>query len=142
MKTNFIIVNMLLLILVLSACSPLTLVEASGAPATPVTQSGYQPVTVDHVGIQAGEGSPIPVEIIASGTWPDLCSQVASMESKMDGFNIEITVLASTTDTCPPDRLGLPFRFAIPLNIVEMKAGTYTITVNGTSTSFQLPLSP
>ena len=98
-------------------------------------------IAIEHVGVQAGVGSPIPVDIVASGTWPDLCSQIASVESSINGFNIDITVLASTVENCRPDNLGLPFRFAIPLNIVEMEAGTYTITVNGTSNTFDLPLS-
>ena len=98
-------------------------------------------IAIEHVGVQAGVGSPIPVEIVASGTWPDLCSQIVSVESAINGFNIDITVLASTVENCRPDNLGLPFRFAIPLNIVEMEAGTYTITVNGTSNTFDLPLS-
>lgn len=111
-------------------------------PASPVEAVAEQNlIMVEHVGIQAGLGSPIPVEIVASGTWPDLCAQIASVESRMDGFNIDITVLASTVENCRPDNLGLPFRFAIPLNTVEMKEGTYTITVNGTSTSLDLPLS-
>ncbi len=111
-------------------------------PAAPVEAIAERNlIKIEHVGIQAGLGSPIPVEIVASGTWPDLCAQIASVESRMDGFNIDITVLASTVENCRPDNLGLPFRFAIPLNTVEMKEGTYTITVNGTSTSFELPLS-
>lgn len=97
-------------------------------------------IPVEHVGIQAGVGSPIPVDIVASGAWPDLCAQIAEVQSEVDGFNINITVLASTVEACPPDHLGLPFRFAIPLNIVEMPEGTYTITVNGTSTTLDLPL--
>jgi hypothetical protein len=99
-------------------------------------------VAIEHVGIQAGVGSPISVEIVASGTWPDLCAQIAEVQSKMDGFQIDVTILASTVEACPPDQLGLPFRFALPLNIVEMPAGEYKITVNGTSTTLQLPLSP
>jgi hypothetical protein len=111
-------------------------------PAAPVEAIAERNlIAIEHVGIQAGEGSPIPVEIVASGTWPDLCSQIASVESTINGFNIDITVLASTVENCRPDNLGLPFRFAIPLNIVEMEAGTYTFTVNGTSNTFDLPLS-
>jgi hypothetical protein len=111
-------------------------------PAAPVEAIAERNIiTIEHVGIQAGVGSPIPVEIVASGTWPDLCSQIASVESNINGFNIDITVLASTEENCRPDNLGLPFRFAIPLNIVEMEPGTYTITVNGTSNTFDLPLS-
>lgn len=105
-------------------------------------QVNLNPIPVEHVGVQIGVGSPILVEIVASGTWPDLCSQIASVESRMDGFNIDVTVLAGTVEGCPPDALGLPFRFAIPLNTVEMAEGTYTITVNGTSTTLDLPPSP
>lgn len=111
-------------------------------PASPVEAIAERNIiAIEHVGIQAGVGSPIPVEIVASGTWPDLCAQIASVGSATNGFNIDITVLASTEENCRPDNLGLPFRFAIPLNIVEMEAGTYTITVNGTSNTFDLPLS-
>jgi hypothetical protein len=105
-------------------------------------QEERKPIQVEHVGVQVGEGSPIPVEIVASGTWPDLCAQIAEVQSEISGFEIDVTVLASTTDSCPPDHLGLPFRYALPLNIVEMEAGTYTITVNGTSTTLDLPIGP
>ena len=127
-------------------------VNVNGATASfdqrtvPAESGAVQPnlssIPVEHVGIQIGVGSPVLVEIVASGTWPDLCSQIASVESRLDGFNIDITVLASTVEGCRPDNLGLPFRFAFPLNSVEMAAGTYTITVNGTSTTLDLPPSP
>ena len=105
-------------------------------------QEERKPIQVEHVGVQVGEGSPLPVEIVASGTWPDLCAQIAEVQSEVRGFEIDVTVLASTTDSCRPDHLGLPFRYAFPLNIVELEAGTYTITVNGTSTTLDLPIGP
>jgi hypothetical protein len=97
---------------------------------------------VDQLEVQVDTGSPIPVEIGASGTCPDLCAQVASVESRMDDFNIHITVVASTFKNCRLDNLGLPFRLAIPLNTVEMEDGTYTIIVNGASTTSELPAQP
>lgn len=97
-------------------------------------------IPVEHVEVQVGVGSPIPVEIVASGTWPELCAQISDVESEINGFEINVTVLASTVEACPPDRLGLPFRFALPLNVVEMEAGTYSITVNGVSTTLDLPV--
>jgi hypothetical protein len=97
-------------------------------------------IHIETVEIQVGVGSPIPVDVIASGTWPDLCAQIASVESKINGFNIDITILASTVENCRPDNLGLPFRFAIPLNTVEMEEGTYTITINQITTSLDIPV--
>lgn len=40
---------------------------------------------------------------------------------------------------CRMDQVRPLFRFAIPLNAVEMEEGTYTIMVNGTSTTLELP---
>lgn len=99
-------------------------------------------IPVENVEVQVGVGSPRPVEVVASGTWPDLCAQIAETQTRMNGFQIDVTVLASTTETCRPDNLGLPFRYAFPLNTVEMQDGIYTITVNGTSTTFELPIKP
>lgn len=146
MKNRLKAVSMLLFILILNACSPFVIASSSGQQPTPIVETmpeaGYQPVTVDQVQVEVGVGSPIPVEIVASGTWPDLCAQIAEVQSEVHGFEIDVKVLANTTDSCPPDHLGLPFRYAFPLNIVEMEAGTYTITVNGTSATLDLPIGP
>jgi hypothetical protein len=137
---------MVLFILILNACSPLTIASSSGQQPTPVVKmtppAGYRAITVDKVEVEVGVGSPIPIEVVASGTWPDLCAQIAEVQSEVNGFEIDVTVLASTTSPCPPDHLRLPFRYAFPLNIVEIEPGTYTITINGTSTTLDLPVNP
>jgi hypothetical protein len=146
MKTRRIASCMLLFILILNACSPFTIASSSGQQSTPVIETippaGYQAITVDKVEVEVGMGSPIPVEVVASGTWPDLCAQIAEVQSEVNGFEIDVTLLASTTSPCPPDRLGLPFRYAFPLNVVEMEPGTYMITINGASTTLDLPVNP
>lgn len=146
MKFKLLSVMVLTFMITLTACSTTQVDSSTGEPPTPVAEvipvSGAQPIDVDQVVVEVGIGSPIPVEIVASGTWPDLCAQIAEVRSKIDGFQINITVLASTVDECPPDHLGLPFRFAMPLNIVEMRSGMYTIAVNGKSSSFNLPVKP
>lgn len=146
MKTSLISILISALVLILNACSPFTITGSSGEQPTPIVEmmppAGYQSVTVSQVDVEVGVGSPIPVEIVASGTWPDLCSQIAEVQSEVNGFEIDVTILASTTSPCSPDRLGLPFRYAFPLNIVEMEPGTYTITINGASTTLDLPVNP
>lgn len=128
------------LMVLLAACSSLTPSQVS-TPAglsDPAPQN-TQPMTVNAVEVLVGIGSPLPVEIVVSGTWPSLCSQIADIKSSIDGFQIDISLLASMADSCPPDNVGLSYRFAIPLNVVELKEGTYTITVNGVSTTLDLP---
>lgn len=143
MSTKSISFTVLCFIL-LTACSPVAVATSSGQQPTAVEVSNpaprdTQPVIVNAVEVNVGLGSPIPVEIVVSGAWPSLCSQIADVQTSMKDFQIDITLLASMADSCPPDNLGLTFRFAIPLNVVELKHGTYTITVNGVSTSLDLP---
>lgn len=101
---------------------------------------GLRPLTVEAVQVEVGVGSPIPVEVVASGSWPDLCAQLARVEQTIAGNRITIRLLATPADeSCPPDQLGLPFRIAVPLNIVEMEQGTYSVDVNGVGTTFVWP---
>ncbi len=96
-----------------------------------------RPVAVEAVQVEVGVGSPIPVEVVVSGSYPDLCAQIAQVEQRIQGERIEISLLASgAVANCPPDAVGLPLRIAIPLNMVEMPMTTYTVVVNGVETRF------
>ena len=104
-------------------------------PTSPPVQ--LREIPVADVSIQIGVGSPIPVNAFVSGSWPDLCAQLAEVHQEIKGSTIEIRLLATPkNETCPPDMLGLPFGIAIPFNMVEMPEGEYTVTVNGVSTTF------
>jgi len=120
------------------------LVETAPAdePEPEAAENDSRPIVIDDVQIQFGVGSPIPVDVIASGTWPDLCAQLEAVKMKFIENHFEIEITASPADpTCPPDLLGLPFRLAVPLNMVEVPDGTYTVVVNGNETSFELNMT-
>ena len=146
MQTKSLSILVLVFALILNACSPFKIVSSSGEQPTPAVETqpaianeGHNLIAVEHVEVQVGVGSPIPVEIVASGDWPDLCAQIAEVQSHVNGFQIDVTVLASTAESCSPGNQGLPFRFALPLNFADMPAGMYSITVNGTSTTLEWP---
>lgn len=105
---------------------------------TLVEDSGLRLMQVEAVNVEIGMGEPIPVDVVVSGTWPDLCAQLARLEQQiLDGW-IEISLLAdSAKPDCPLDYLGLPFRMVIPLNMVERLPAQYTVVVNGVATSFE-----
>jgi hypothetical protein len=106
----------------------------------PNTSAALRSLDVATVTVDIGVGSPIPVEIVASGDWPDLCAQLAQITSNIDGNNINVSLLATEANPdCPPDFVGVPFRIAVPLNPVELPHATYTVTVNGMSTTFAWP---
>jgi Tol biopolymer transport system component len=156
-KKTLYLYGMVLLALLGASCTPL---NSSAQPAPNLTEDvipvpsttpagpddgvgDLSPIVVEQVGIEIGVGSPIPVEVLVSGTWPGLCSQLARLEQHLDGSTFEITLMASPdTPGCPPDMVGLPFRIAVPLNMVEMELGAYTVRVNGVEATFEWQASP
>ena len=103
-------------------------------------RSSLRPLDVAAVTVEVGVGSPIPLEIVASGDWPDLCAQLAEVTSQLSGSDIRINLLATPpVPSCPPDNVGIPFRIAIPLNPVELRQGTYNVTVNSATATFVWP---
>lgn len=145
------IVSLIALTLILSACSPFTtIVSSSGEQPTPVeavetqdsSSAGYQPITVDQVQVEVGIGSPIPVHVIVSGNLPDPCSQIEFVQVLQDKSNFDINLFATpdvggpAVDGCIKD--PLPFRISLPLNVIGLPAGDYTVTVNGSRGDFSL----
>jgi hypothetical protein len=117
---------------------------ASGVALAPTVETAeLRPIPISNVTVEVGVGSPIPVDAFVSGEWPDLCAQLAEIRQRIEGNAFEITLLATAADpACPPDYLGLPFRIAIPINVVELPEGAYTVSVNGVSAAFDIPVAP
>jgi hypothetical protein len=143
MKSRSLSMIALLLIPFLNACSPLQIVSSTRTQPAPVEASeaapgGYQAVTVDDVRVEVGVGSPIPVQVIVSGNLPDSCAQVELMRQKQEGshFGITLATVPSAAEGCVQD--SLPFGILIPLNIVNLPAGSYTVDVNGSPASFEI----
>lgn len=101
------------------------------------------PVDVQHVEVEVGVGSPIPVDAVVAGLWPGLCAQLAQIRQDVREFRFDITLLTDPGPAdCPPDYVGLTFGMAIPINVAELQEGTYTLTVNDVSTTFEVPVTP
>ena len=142
MRTKSLLFIALSMVWILNACSPFTITSSSGEQPTPEVESTpapvYQPVGVDQVEVEVGVGSPIPVQVTVSGNLPDSCAQIELVQLKQEGPNFQITLssVPSNAEGCTQDTL--PFRMEIPLNIVNLPAGSYSVDVNGSSASFEL----
>ncbi len=148
-----------LLVFASVACSPTAISSASGTnPAvlvetveatvkdvTPIpvsTTVELSALKVSDVQIQIGVGSPIPVDAFISGELPDTCAQLSAVNVAQTGFAFEIKlhVAPGTREDCFRDTL--PFRMMVPLNMVSLPNGTYSVKVNDASTTFKWPSTP
>lgn len=142
MKNRPLLLIAFIFILILNACSPFTVVSSVGEQPTPKVETlpiaGYQPVDVDQVEAEVGVGSPIPVQVTISGNLPDTCAQIELVQQRLEGstFYIALSTIPSSAEGCLQD--PLPFRMTIPLNVVNLPAGLYSVEVNGSRADFTL----
>lgn len=149
-KTQLVLV---VLALALAACAPALAESGVGSAALPAaaptsvatsasTPDGLRIMPVHDVRIEIGVGSPIPVDAFISAELPDICAQLAEVKQRQENFEFEITLLvkSETKDECMRDTL--PFHMYVPLNMVSLPDGTYTVKVNGVSTTFKWPSAP
>jgi hypothetical protein len=103
----------------------------------PVSRADIQ---VPSVSIDVGHGSPIPMHAIVSLDLPGYCAQLGEvrMHRAENTFFIRLVAYLPQESDCNPDTL--PFLLQVPLNIVNLPEGTYEVNVNGTSTTFDLPV--
>ena len=158
-KATQLSLGLLVLVLALAACSPAAIQSVSGTMPTAVVETVEAALTdatpvptaaavdlpllkVSHVQIDIGIGSPIPVDALISAELPDICAQLAEVTVAQKDFTFEITmsVTPGAREECRRDTL--PFRMYVPLNMVSLPDSTYTVKVNGISTTFQWPSEP
>lgn len=132
-----------------AACSPsmtppAVAVIATKSPAvapTPVV-TALQLMNVADVHVDIGVGSPIPVDAFISAELPDICAQLAEVKVERSQFEFQISLLTTSSTEADCQRDTLPFRIAVPLNMVSLPAGTYTVKANGATTTFAWPSGP
>ncbi len=145
---------LVLLVSILAACAPAqaesgvstpalpTIVPISAAATNTPAPSTLRDMQVASVEVQIGVGSPIPVDAFISAELLDTCAQLAEVKVTHKDFAFEIALRAipGTREECFRDTL--PFRMYVPLNMVNRPEGTYTVKVNGASTTFAWPSAP
>jgi hypothetical protein len=78
--------------------------------------------------------------VVVSGYLSDGCTTLENIEQKRldEGFEITITTTRPAGMNCP--QVIMPFKEIISLDVSGLKAGTYTVSVNGRlSRTFTLP---
>ena len=137
---------LLLLITGLVACGGNEPDETESTPttaaSTPTLASTDTPLAqeaaVDSIEILILESFPVQVNVRARGDLPDGCTSIDSVDTNRTGtsFNITITTIRQTGELCT--EALVPFEETIPLDVLDLSAGTYAVNVNGINGSFTL----
>lgn len=102
------------------------------------------PIQVNHVALEVGVGSPIPVSLRIEGDLLDACAQLSEVKQQVVGRVITITLGTAQTSQveCRNAAGSLPFVMNWPLNAVALEAGDYQVVANGTRGQFTWPAEP
>ena len=106
------------------------------APTPALPEEGL--AVVDSIELMIMESFPVQVSVRARGDLPDGCTTIDQIESTQNGsaFTITISTLRPADAVCT--EAVVPFDETIPLDVVDLPAGTYTVAVNGRSGTFTL----
>lgn len=124
--------------LLLESSEPLLFSVDSIEPQKPfTTQQPY----IDQIDIQILDSFPIQVQVLVKGKLSNPCQTIDQIQvvRQDNTFNITITTV---TNSPPPDMdcpdMLVPFEEVIPLDVIGLKAGIYTVNVNNISDTFEL----
>jgi len=95
---------------------------------------------VENIRVQILESFPVQVRVVANGYFSDGCEKIDQINTDRDGnlFTVEITT-RSEGEICT--EAEVPFEEVIPLAVKGLKAGVYTVDVNGVTDRFELEIS-
>lgn len=126
-----------------------TLLAACGTTPTATPEPAPRP-TVGAGGVIEGEANvgsidililesfPVQVNVVATGTLPDGCTEIDQVLAERKGDTFDVTITTSRPAGAKCTLAIVPFEETIALDVAGLEAGTYTVDVNGVSRTFTL----
>lgn len=111
------------------------------ATATPEEAAGefqYGQAMVDKVDVLLLESFPVQVNAIVSGNLNNGCTEIDEITTEQQGNNFVVTVTTRAPMGVACTEALVPFEEVVPLEAVGLPAGDYTVTANGVSGQFAL----
>lgn len=93
---------------------------------------------VDSVSVQIMESFPVQAQVSVAGTLRNGCEEIYEILSRRDGSTFYITLNAAQPQDAVCTQVVREYSEVFPLDIEGLPAGTYTVIVNGVSTTFTL----
>ena len=106
--------------------------------ATPLAEPVFGLATVESVQVLTLESFPVQINVLARGVLTNNCTTISDIVSQRDGsaFTVAVTTVQEAGQICT--QTVQPFEETIALDVLDLPAGTYTVSVNGVSGSFTL----
>lgn len=98
----------------------------------------YGNANVESIEIMALESFPVQIRVTARGYLPDGCTKIQGImkEKKENIFLVSIKTVRPADQFCT--EAIVPFQEVISLDVYGLKAGIYTVDVNGVNGTFEL----
>lgn len=107
-------------------------------PDMPSTKVGR--ANVESIEIVMRESFPVQISANIKGTVSDACTKAEPVTQQRDGNTFQISIGATREVGAMCAQVITPFETSVAIDAVGLKAGTYTVEANGTSTTFDLPV--
>jgi hypothetical protein len=134
-----------LLVLLLTACGPITVslgssTETPGATsqATP-TITAIRKAQVDKVEIRISQTEPIQVDVTVRGNFSESCATLIEPQTSYASNTFSIQVMYESPIDRGCAQILTPFEQTIQLDTAGLEPAIYTVVVNGVSATFTLP---
>jgi len=134
-----------LITVVIIATIVVVLIDRSSSSPSPTptrtTTQGDETVNlanVNDIEIMLLESFPVQVNVGASGEHPDSCTKVDEITTRREGNTFVVTISAFRPADAMCAEVVTPYEEVIALDVVGLKAGVYTVEVNGIRDTFKL----
>ncbi len=136
----------LLLAALATACGPLLGAGGERPPAIPVLPTATpgssgtvrELATVERIEILTLESFPVQVQVRAFGSLPDSCTTIQESTQLRDGQVFSVSIFTERPGEAACAQVLQPFEETIPLDVAGLKAGNYSVHVNGVFGGFTL----
>jgi hypothetical protein len=117
--------------------APPVLTDGPGITPTQVGIRGQAKVDSVEVNV-LGSSPPVKVQVVAKGYIQASCAKIVDVSQKRDGntFTVTLSTFQQTDIICSD--IEAPYQQTIDLEVGGLKAGTYTVIVDGVSKQFTL----
>ena len=132
-----------LLIIALAACSPAapaTLPPTVIPSVTTVPTLASREAQVQSVEVQISQSNPPKASAVVHGNLTESCATLGESQVQYVSNTFQIRVYVNSPADIGCVQSTTPFDTTIPLDTKELPAGSYTVTANGVSTTFTLPV--